>query len=174
MKFWLFYKNIIKKTLKLYLKYNKFSLKYNQRAYNKFMKVVDRINEILKEKKMSKKELVERLINLDMKTNKTGEVPAKSSFYAYLNGKIELKADMVPFIAEALGVFEQELFINDKEKSTKAIKKLYEKEYKDNDYKKIIDLLDYLSPKSLQTLENALSQNRQRISEFNSVLMRLG
>lgn len=68
------------------------------------MKVIDRINEILKEKNISKKELARRLIDLDMKAAKTGEVPSVSSIYAYLNGNIELKADFIPFIAEALGV----------------------------------------------------------------------
>lgn len=43
-----------------------------------------------------------------MKTAKTGEVPTLSSIYAYLNANIELKADMIPFIAVALGVFKQE------------------------------------------------------------------
>lgn len=74
------------------------------------MKVIERINEILKEKNISKKELAKRLIDLDMKSTKTGEVPTLSSIYAYLNGNIELKADTIPFITEALGVFEQELF----------------------------------------------------------------
>lgn len=67
------------------------------------MKVIDRINEILKEKNISKKELARRLIDLDMKAAKTGEVPSVSSIYAYLNGNIELKADFIPFIAKALG-----------------------------------------------------------------------
>ncbi|WP_314978220.1 hypothetical protein [Campylobacter rectus] len=35
------------------------------------MKVVQRINEILKDKKISKRELAKRLINLDMKAHKT-------------------------------------------------------------------------------------------------------
>lgn len=43
-----------------------------------------------------------------MKTAKTGEVPTLSSIYAYLNANIELKADMIPFIADVLGVFKQE------------------------------------------------------------------
>ena len=38
------------------------------------MKVVERINEILKEKNMSKKELANRLINQGMKANKTEKI----------------------------------------------------------------------------------------------------
>ena len=89
------------------------------------MKVVERINEILKEKNMSKKELANRLINLGMKANKTGEIPTLSSIYAYLNGNIDIKADMIPFIADALGVFEQELFMDEKEKNLKILSKIY-------------------------------------------------
>lgn len=61
------------------------------------MKVAQRINEILKTKKISKRELAKRLIDLDMRTTKTGETPTESSVYAYLNGNIEIKADMIPY-----------------------------------------------------------------------------
>ena len=70
------------------------------------MKVIDKINEILKRKNLSKKELANRLIDLGLRANKTGETPTISSIYAYLNGNIELKADMIPFIANALGVYQ--------------------------------------------------------------------
>nr|WP_315059186.1 helix-turn-helix domain-containing protein [uncultured Campylobacter sp.] len=74
------------------------------------MKVVQRINEILKDKQINKRELARRLINLDMKAHKTGETPTESSIYVYLNGNIEIKADMLPFIADALGVSEQDFY----------------------------------------------------------------
>ena len=44
------------------------------------MKVVQRINEILKDKQINKRELARRLINLDMKAHKTGETPTESSW----------------------------------------------------------------------------------------------
>ena len=54
-----------------------------------------------------------------MRASKTGEIPTESSIYAYLNGNIEIKADMLPFIADALGVCEQEFFTSDSKQSQK-------------------------------------------------------
>ena len=89
------------------------------------MKVVQRINEILKDKKINKRELARRLINLDMKAYKIGEIPTESSIYAYLNGNIEIKVDMLPFIADALGASEQDFFIDDYKQSQKILKRFY-------------------------------------------------
>ena len=121
-----------------------------------FMKVVQRINEILQERNISKRELAKRLINLDMKASRTGEIPTESSIYAYLNGNIEIKADMLPFIADALGVFEQDFFS--------------ELNYK---YRDIIELLEYLSPKSLEILKGSLEQNKQNVEKLNLILKQI-
>ncbi|OBV28550.1 transcriptional regulator [Helicobacter sp. CLO-3] len=136
------------------------------------MKVVERINEILKHKNITKKELARRLIALDMRAHKTGEVPTESSIYAYLNGNIDIKADMLPFIAEALGVCEQELFV-DESKSEKIIKKLYAQDYSYNKYKNIIDLLEYVSPKTIETLEKTLSQHKLKTQAFNEMISKM-
>ncbi|PZT47682.1 transcriptional regulator [Helicobacter valdiviensis] len=133
------------------------------------MKVVDRINEILKEKNISKKELANRLINLGMRANKTGEIPTLSSIYAYLNGNIDIKADMIPFIADALGVFEQELFSDNKKKNLKILSKIYSFQSGAN-YPQLIELLEYLPPKSLECLEEILNLNKERIIELNQLL----
>ncbi len=133
------------------------------------MKVVDRINEILQEKKLSKKELANRLINLEMKTNKTGEIPSISTIYAYLNGKIELKADMLPMLAEALDIHEQEFF-TDKKRLLKIFTKIYNKGKNSNEYEKIIDLLEYVSPKTLFILEDLLIQNKKKTQELNELI----
>ncbi|CAM2909173.1 helix-turn-helix domain-containing protein [Helicobacter burdigaliensis] len=133
------------------------------------MKVVERINEILKEKNISKKELASRLINLGMKANKTGEIPTLSSIYAYLNGNIDIKADMIPFIADALGVCEQELFSDNKKKNLKILSKIYSFK-EDANYPQLIELLEYLSPKSLESLEKVLKQNKEQVLELNNFL----
>ncbi|EFC33196.1 hypothetical protein C414_000080172 [Campylobacter jejuni subsp. jejuni 414] len=126
------------------------------------MKVVERINEILKAKNISKRELARRLIDLDMRTSKTGETPTESSIYAYLNGNIELKADMLPFIAEALDIDEQDFF------NKHNIKTAHKEQYK-----KIIELLDYLSPKTLITLEELLNQNKKKSEELNELIKKM-
>lgn len=137
------------------------------------MKVTQRINEILKEKNISKRELAKRLINLDMKASRTGEIPTESSIYAYLNGNIEIKADMLPFIADALGVFEQEFFCNDKNQNDKILKRLYNDNELSCKYKDIIELLEYLSPKSLEILKSSLNQNRQNVEKLNLILKQI-
>lgn len=134
------------------------------------MKVVDRINEILKEKNISKKELANRLINLGMRANKTGEIPTLSSIYAYLNGNIDIKADMIPFIADALGVFEQELFSNKKEENSKIVHKLYRNKASHQNYSNLLELLEFLSPKNLEILEEILLQNKAKSLEISSLL----
>ncbi|WP_273211996.1 helix-turn-helix domain-containing protein [Helicobacter rodentium] len=136
------------------------------------MKVVERINEILQEKNMSKKELAHRLIDFGMKANKTGETPSISSIYAYLNGNIEIKADMIPYIADALGICEQELFSNPKQ-ALKIITKVYNEKTNYTQYERIIELLEYLSPKTLLELEEILIQNKKKIQELNKGIKRL-
>lgn len=137
------------------------------------MKVVQRINEILKEKNISKRELAKRLINLDMKASRTGETPTESSIYAYLNGNIEIKADMLPFIADALGVFEQDFFSDNKKQNDKILKRLYNDDNLNYKYKDIVELLEYLSPKSLEILKGSLNQNRQNVEKLNLILKQI-
>lgn len=137
------------------------------------MKVVQRINEILKQKQISKRELAKRLIELDMKASKTGEHPTESSIYAYLNGNIELKADMIPYIAEALGICEQELFSQNDNTSKKILKKIYGDKMPYEKYNDIIDLLEYVSPKSIEVLEKVLSQHKAKTKELNLMLEKL-
>ncbi len=137
------------------------------------MKVVQRINEILKDKNLNKRELARRLIDLGMRASKTGETPTESSIYAYLNGNIEIKADMLPYIAEALGICEQEFFVNSANEVNKILKRVYCKNELSYKYKNIIELLEFLSPKSLELLEKILTQNKAKIEELNSVLSRI-
>ncbi|MCX2716881.1 helix-turn-helix domain-containing protein [Helicobacter sp. MIT 21-1697] len=134
------------------------------------MKVVERINEILKEKNLSKKELAHRLIDLGLRANKTGESPTISSIYAYLNGNIDLKADMLPFIADALGVYEQELFSED---SKRILRKFYLQNPIFAKYSHIVELLEYISPKSLETLERTLTSYKHKTQELNHIIEKI-
>lgn len=134
------------------------------------MKVVERINEILKEKNISKKELASKLMDLGLRAHKTGETPTLSSLYAYLNGNIDIKADMIPFIADALGVYEQELFSASAQKMLRKIatqNPLYKK------YHHIIELLEYISPKSLETLEKTLQMHKTKTIELNHIIEKI-
>ncbi len=131
------------------------------------MSILERINAILKSKNMSKRELVNRIIALEYRAAKTGEIPTESSIYAYLNGTIELKADLLPYIAQALNIYEQELFSSEA-KSQKILQKIYRNNIER--YAEIIDLLEYVSPKTLETLEAILEKNKASVQELNNAL----
>jgi transcriptional regulator with XRE-family HTH domain len=81
------------------------------------MEVWNKINYILSEKNMSKKEFADRLVALEPKIKLTGETPSFYTILNYLYGKREIKIELIPYIAEALGIEEQELFTFDLEYS---------------------------------------------------------
>lgn len=81
------------------------------------MKVVDKINYLLDEKGMSKKDFAEKLLSLEPRLERTGKAPSLSTVYGYLNGGREIKIELVPYIAETLQITEQELFSSDIEYS---------------------------------------------------------
>lgn len=74
------------------------------------MEVYEKINLYLKDKKISKKEFAKRLIKLEVKLKNTGDIPSENTIYAYLNGRIGIKIELIPYIAEVLGIPEQLLF----------------------------------------------------------------
>lgn len=131
------------------------------------MTILERINAILKSKNMSKRELARRIIALEYRASKTGEIPTESSIYAYLNGTIELKADLLPYIAQALNIYEQELFSSEA-KSQKILQKIYRNNIER--YAEIIDLLEYVSPKTLETLETLLRKAKADNQSLNTML----
>lgn len=72
-------------------------------------------------------------------------------------------------IADALGVFEQELFSDNKKKNLKILSKIYSFQSGAN-YPQLIELLEYLPPKSLECLEEILNLNKERIIELNQLI----
>ena len=84
--------------------------------------IYENINNLIKQKGLTKKEFAEKLINLKPNVNRIGETPSLSAIYAYLNGSSSIKADLIPYIAEVLGVTEQEIFDNSKEARKKCFK----------------------------------------------------
>jgi transcriptional regulator with XRE-family HTH domain len=79
------------------------------------VEVWEKINYILAEKNISKKEFADKLTALEPKIKRTGETPSFHTILGYLYGKREIKIELIPYIAEALGVEEQELFSFDLE-----------------------------------------------------------
>lgn len=106
------------------------------------MDIIGKINFLIEEKGMSKKEFVERLRLLEPILKSTGEIPSEQTIYRYLNEKRELKVELIPFIAEVLEVDEQELFsINIEYASNNNY-------HKSREIREIIELLAY-TPNSI-------------------------
>ncbi|OHE17108.1 MAG: hypothetical protein A2540_01575 [Sulfurimonas sp. RIFOXYD2_FULL_37_8] len=106
------------------------------------MEIIDKINYLIKEKNLQKKDFVKMLQELEPKLKSTGEIPSEQTIYGYLNGKRELKVELIPYIAEVLEVDEQELFRFDIE---------YASEYNirySKDAREILELL-YYTPKPM-------------------------
>jgi len=80
-----------------------------------YMNIVEKINYLLQEKGMSKKEFADRLQALEPFLHSTGNIPNIQTIYGYLNGKRELKVELIPYIAEVLMVKEHDLFSFDLE-----------------------------------------------------------
>lgn len=82
------------------------------------MEVWEKINYLLEEKNISKKDFADKLISLAPRLKRTGETPSSQTILGYLYGKREIKIELIPYIAEVLGVSEQELFSSELEYST--------------------------------------------------------
>ena len=77
------------------------------------MQIYERINLIIKSKGLKKKDFLERFTALEPRLKSTGEIPSVPTIYNYLNGTREIKAELIPYMAKALEVSEQELFLDD-------------------------------------------------------------
>jgi len=74
--------------------------------------IIENILYILEKKNITKKEFALKLIDFNPKVGVRSEPPSERTIYLYLQGKRELKADLIPYIAEVLNIKEQELFEN--------------------------------------------------------------
>jgi len=118
------------------------------------MNIVDKINYLIKEQGLQKKDFVKKLQSLEPKLISTGNIPSEQTVYGYLNGKREIKVELIPYIAEALNVKEQELFEFDVEYSSE-----YNIRYS-KDVREILELLQYLSPSSIRELKDKLYEHK--------------
>ncbi len=88
------------------------------------MEVYEKINEIIKQKKLTKRAFANILINLKPQLKITGETPVEGTIYGYLSGKISIPIELIPYISEALDITEQELFYTKESTKKKCIKYL--------------------------------------------------
>ncbi|MDC0932471.1 helix-turn-helix transcriptional regulator [Arcobacteraceae bacterium] len=117
--------------------------------------IIENILNILKEKNITKKEFASKLIDFNPKVGLNLEPPSERTIYLYLQGKRELKADLIPYIAEVLNIKEQDLF------EDRYIQSEYVKENKvdyncskGNRKEELIDLLPNLPVSIIQSFIN--------------------
>ena len=115
------------------------------------MEVFEIINNILTDKQMSKREFAQKLIALEPKSNRTGEIISENIVYSYLSGHTAIKAYLVPYISDVLGIPEQFLF----EESQKVRMRM------------IRHLLKELSEEERVYLETALNRDKNVDMQHN-------
>jgi len=118
------------------------------------MEVYEKINYLLLEKSISKKEFADKLISLSPKLKATGTIPSLQTIYRYLNGQREIKIELIPYIAEVLNIPEQELFEFGIEYAS-SYNYRHSKEIRE-----IIDLLQYLPHTKTIELKESLQRYR--------------
>jgi len=114
------------------------------------MQVREKINYLLVELGLSKRDFAKALLNLDPKLNSTGKPPSESTIYGYLNGRREIKIELIPYIAEVLNIQEQELFEFNIEYATEYNYKL------SKEIREIINLLQYVPSSKITDLREKL------------------
>jgi transcriptional regulator with XRE-family HTH domain len=114
------------------------------------LEVYEKINYLIDEKKITKKEFVVKLLALEPKLRATGEVPSEQTIYRYLNAQRELKIELISYIAEVLEVDEQEFFRFDIEYATE-----YNFRYS-KDAREILDLLQYAPANMIEHIRTTL------------------
>ena len=70
-------------------------------------------------------------------------MPSLPSIYNYLNGNREIKAELIPYIAKALEVSEQELFIDDLNISSFLKDMVNKCNYNDKEYENLQNITSY-------------------------------
>jgi len=114
------------------------------------MEFYEKVNHLIKEQNMTKKEFANKFFASNPRLRTTGEAPSLGSVYSYLNGKREIKVELIPYIAEVLGVSEQELFSFDIEYACEYNHR-YSKEIRE-----IIGLLQYAPKMTIENIRNQL------------------
>ena len=119
------------------------------------MEVWEKINYLLQEKNMTKQEFANKLIMLEPKLKRTSEIPSVQTVLGYLYGKRELKVELLPYIAEVLGVDEGELFRFDIEYSSE-----YNIRYS-KDAREILEMLYYAPKPVVEHIKTVLKKYKK-------------
>lgn len=126
------------------------------------MEVYEKINEILKKKKLSKKSFSLKIIELEPKLRNTGEVPTINALYSYLSGDVSLRVELIPYIAEVLDIPEQILF----DESTNARMKILKYITEDINSQEYNFLIDKLNVKNISRIDKYDNETINSINEL--------
>jgi len=85
----------------------------------------------------------------------TGKAPSESTIYGYLNGRREIKIELIPYIAEVLNITEQELFEVNIEWTSEYNYKL------SKEIREIISLLKYVPNGKIVELKEKLLKYKE-------------
>lgn len=123
------------------------------------MEVWEKINYLITEKNIEKKDFVDKLLSLEPRLKLTGEIPSVQTIYRYLNNKREIKVELIPYIAETLNITEQELFSNEIEYSNAY-------NYKQSkEAREILDLLKFAPKDSIAEVKQYLLKYKKVFDE---------
>lgn len=131
------------------------------------MLLYERINQILKQKNIKKKDFAAKFLEFEPTLKSTGETPSMPTIYNYLNGTREIKADLIPAMAKALDISEQELFMDD-ETYTDKFKKIINRADDIGDIKRgkilrLIDLCEYAPDPLIDKVVEILENNKNMV-----------
>lgn len=88
------------------------------------MEIYEKIVNILNDKNISKRDFAKMLIQREIRSSRTGEILSEKVIYAYLNGTVSIRANIVPAICLVLNITEQELFDDSESKHIKLLHKI--------------------------------------------------
>ena len=128
------------------------------------MDVVEKINFLLQEKSISKRDFATKLRLLQPKLKSTGDMPSEQTIYRYLNGEGEIKVELIPYIAEVLGISEQELFSFDIEYAS-GYNYRHSKEIRE-----IVELLQYAPNLLVEEIRASLQKYKKLYEESSKKL----
>lgn len=150
------------------------------------MEIHEKIVDILRIKNISKRDFAKMLIEREVRSKRTGEVISEKVIYAYLNGTVSIRAEMIPAVCSVLGIIEQELFDESESKYIKLLHKIlknpteFERQtalllLKDSNehniiqntqFQKISELLDYAPPMVLKQIIATLEKYKEAFEQI--------
>lgn len=129
-----------------------------------FMEVYEKINYIIKHKKMTKRSFAKILRDLEPRLKSTDQAPIETTIYKYLNGSVNIPIELISYIAEALNITEQELFDDSLKTKIKYLKHIS----KDSDQKEIEYLNKFIYSNNEQI---NITDHKQNIQKLISLLI---